>query len=50
MANNGSEGDFDSILEDESLDSAPEDIEALNVLSDRFLMATRRKQSRRLQS
>jgi len=35
MANNGSEGDFDSILEDESLDNAPEDIEALNVLSER---------------
>ena len=35
MTNNGSEGDFDSILQDESLDNAPEDMEALNALSER---------------
>ena len=35
MANNGSEGDFDSIIENESLDGTSEDIEALNVLSER---------------
>ena len=35
MGNSGSEGDFDSILEDESLDNAPADMEALNVLSER---------------
>ena len=35
MTNNGSEGDFDSILQDESLDNAPEDMEALNALTER---------------
>ena len=35
MTNNGSEGDFDSILEDESLDGTPDDIETLDVLSER---------------
>jgi len=35
MANNGSEGDFDSIIENESLDGTSEDIEALNALSER---------------
>ena len=35
MTNHGSEGDFDSILEDESLDGTPDDIETLDALSER---------------
>ena len=35
MTNHGSEGDFDSILEDESLDGTPDDIETLDVFSER---------------
>ncbi|MDA1301003.1 MAG: RNA polymerase sigma factor RpoD [Proteobacteria bacterium] len=35
MTNHASEGDFDSILEDESLDGTPEDLEALDALSSR---------------
>ena len=36
MTNNASEGDFDSIIEDdESLDGTPDDIETLDVLSNR---------------
>ncbi len=32
---NASEGDFDSLLEDESLENAPEDLDALEVLANR---------------
>ena len=33
MNSHNREGDFDSILQDESLDNAPEDLDALDVLS-----------------
>ena len=34
MNSHNREGDFDSILEDESLDNAPEDLDALDVLAE----------------
>ena len=42
MTNNASEGDFDSIIKDgESLDGTPEDIETLDVLSNRDTLLDR---------
>ncbi|MCH7614793.1 MAG: hypothetical protein IH978_03500 [Nitrospinae bacterium] len=35
MTNNASEGDFDSILDEDSLENAAEDLDALDVLSNR---------------
>ena len=35
MTNHASEGDFDSILDDDSLENATEDLDALDVLSNR---------------